>query len=46
VHEYGCGGASGNQQLAMAVFQIVYMTGMAYGIALLVYQGGLWLGFH
>jgi ferrous iron transport protein B len=28
------------------LFQIVYMTGMAYGIALLVYQGGLWLGFH
>lgn len=28
------------------LFQIMYMTGMAYVIALLVYQGGLWLGFH
>lgn len=28
------------------IFQIVYMTGLAYVLALLVYQGGLLLGFH
>lgn len=28
------------------LFQIFYMSGMAYVIALLVYQGGLRLGFH
>ncbi len=27
------------------LFQIVYMTGLAYLMALLVYQGGHWLGF-
>ena len=29
-----------------AIFQIVYMTGLAYVAALLIYQGGLLLGFH
>ncbi len=28
------------------LFQIVYMTGLAYAMALLVYQGGHWLGFQ
>lgn len=29
-----------------AMFQLLYLTSIAYVLALLVYQGGRWLGFH